>query len=61
MVQVEVILQGSVEIFNIPSILGLDWSDQNILALQEVYDMLQATGRCHDGLEMYARNLEFRF
>jgi hypothetical protein len=61
MVGVEVVLQNAVEIYNVPSIPNLgDWSDQNILALQEVYDMLRARRLCLDGLEMYATNLEFR-
>jgi hypothetical protein len=61
MVQVEVILQDFRTSYDIPSIPNLPWSDQNILALQEVYDILKATGRCLDGLEMYAENLDFKF
>jgi hypothetical protein len=56
MVRVEVIVQDGWEFYNIPSIPNLTWQDQNILALQEVYDLLKVRGLCLDGLEMYARN-----
>jgi hypothetical protein len=55
MIIVEVILPDSFEIHNIPSVPGLDWSDDNLRAMQIVYDDL-----IRRGLQLDHRQ-EFRF
>jgi hypothetical protein len=59
MVTVEVTLENSFEIHEVPSIPNLPWSDNNILALQVVYDRLLVkvqNGLRLDGLCMIAIN-----
>jgi hypothetical protein len=51
MVTVEVTLENSFEIHEIPSIPNLPWSDNNIMALQIVYDRLLARAS-HDGIRL---------
>ena len=50
----------SFEIHDIPGIPNLSWSDNNIMALQIVYDRLQTKaikdGVCLTGLQMCAHN-----
>jgi hypothetical protein len=59
MIRVEVILEDSIEIWNLPSIPNLNWMDNNTVALQIVYDDLIRRDICLDGLEISARNPEF--
>jgi hypothetical protein len=60
MIRVEVILENSVEIWNLPSIPNLPWTDNNLLALQIVYDDLIRRSLCLDKLQISAQDLEFR-
>jgi hypothetical protein len=57
---VEVTLENSFEIHEIPGIPNLSWSDNNIMALQIVYDRLIEHGACLDGLQMFATNLDWQ-
>jgi hypothetical protein len=65
MVRVEVFLpeECTFEIFNVPSIPNMAWTDANILALQIVFDRLKQRaiedGSSLKGLEMSARNPEW--
>ena len=60
MVQVELMLNGSFEIYFVPGIPGLDWVTNNILALQYVLDELKDRKSCLDDLQIIsARNPEF--
>ena len=65
MITVEVVFDNAVEIHNVPSMPDLDWSSNNILALQHVYDCLRERV-LHDGLDlsglrsMCARNPEWK-
>jgi hypothetical protein len=60
MVCVEVIVEDSVEIWNLPSIPNLSWPDNNIMAMQIVFDDLKRRARCDSldlsGLMISARN-----
>jgi hypothetical protein len=63
MVCVEVILEDSVEIWNLPSIPNLHWMDDNVVALRIVYDDLKRRARCASldlsSLQISARNPEY--
>jgi len=59
-VRVEITLDDAIEIWNVPSDLSLDWSDDNVQAMRVVYEDLKRRAIEDDlslkGLEMWAVN-----
>jgi hypothetical protein len=62
-VRVEVTLELSFEIHNVPSIPNICWMDANVIAMQIVFDRLKHRalheGLSPDGMKMCARNPEW--
>lgn len=63
MIRVEVILEDAIEIWNVPSVPGLSWMDNNSRALQIVFADLKRRavdeGLFLGDVQMHARNPEF--
>ena len=63
MIQVEVTLTDSIEIWNLPGVANLCWQDNNLLAMQIVFDDLKRRAACEGlnliGFQICARNPAF--
>jgi hypothetical protein len=63
-IRVEVMLENSVEIYNLPGIPNLDWTSNNLISMQIVYDDLKRRAICDGldltGLQISARNPEWK-